>query len=158
MLCPTCQKDNPENTVICVGCGKPLSGNTQLTIRTSEPGWFGKLAGAYKNHTPTWILDDAGIGIDPLKQTLGEMGRTGNISQREWIAVLTALGMSSVGAVMIWLAYIDPELTSKLWLLVAGGTTLVFTGGFQAIRILVKVTPPHVEVTANPPGFIIKWD
>lgn len=129
---------------------------TVLTIRTSEQGWLAQLAKAYRNRNQIVIIDDANVGIDPSSQTLLDMGLKTGLSRKEWIAVLIAGGMTIFGAVVIVLAILDPDPTSKLGLLIASGALLTLGGGFSAIRILTKHKPPNVRLSRN--GIEIEWD
>jgi hypothetical protein len=83
------------------------------------------------------------------------MARSSGLSRREIAGVSVALGMSGAGLTMVVLAFLDPEPTSKLGLLVGGGLTCVLGGGFSAIRILTTHKPPEVRVTAR--GIEISW-
>jgi hypothetical protein len=69
----------------------------KLVIRTSERGWFAALAKAYKEETPTWVIDDAAVGFDPHDDTLFELGRRSKLSAREIVAACLAAGMSVGG-------------------------------------------------------------
>ena len=126
-----------------------------ITIRTSETGWLSELAQAYREKREVLVVDDAGIGLDPSSQSLLNMGQQAGFSRREWAGVLVSLGMSGVGLWMVVAAIADPEPTSKLGLLVAGGSVLLLTGGFSAVRILTNRRPPVVEVTRL--GIRISW-
>jgi hypothetical protein len=57
---------------------------------------------------------------------------------------------------MILLAFFDPEPTTKLGLIIAGGATLLLTGGFSAIYLLTKQKPPKVKIGPN--GIEIEWE
>ena len=127
----------------------------ETSIRTSEAGWLSELAQAYREKREVLVVDDAGIGLDPSSQSLLNMGQQAGFSRREWAGVLVSLGMSGVGLWMVVAAIVDPEPTSKLGLLVAGGSVLLFTGGFSAVRILTNRRPPAVEVTRL--GIRISW-
>jgi len=127
----------------------------QITIRTSEQGWFQRLAEAYRDRASILLLDDANVGIDPANESLIAMGLKAKLSATEWIAVGVAVGLSAAGIMMIVLAFFDPEPTSKLGLLVGGGSVCVLTGGVSAIRILTKMRPPNV--TLGPSGIQISW-
>ncbi len=127
----------------------------QLVVRTSQSGWLAILAKAYKDHTPTLIIDDANVGIDPANHSLFDMGRKANLSTADIVATCIAVGMAVTGVAMIILAFIDPEPTSKLALLVATGGILSITGGLSAIYILTKKKPPSIKVTSS--GFEIAW-
>ena len=125
-------------------------------IRTSRPDWFTDLSTAYKGHTSVRLVDDAGFGVDPLNQTLFEMAVEAKLSPRQIAAACVALGMAVVGIGLVVLAFIDPEPTSKLGILLAGGVVLISTGGWGAIQILTKTKPPSVKATRN--GIEINWD
>ncbi len=133
-------------------------GTTDI-IKTSDPGWLERLARAYRERAPVVVVDDAGAGIDPARQTIFEMARQVSLSGREIAAVAVAIGMSGAGVLMIVLAFLDPEPTSKLGLLVGGGAVCVFTGGLTAVRILTHNKPPRVRVEAGRVArFEISWD
>jgi len=127
----------------------------KLTVRTSQPDWLTSLAVIYKSRQPALIIDDAGLGVDPARYTLLQMAREAGLSHRELAGVSVAVGMSAAGIGMIILAFVDPEPTSKLGLLVGGGVACVLCGGFGALRILANLKPPHVRVT--PQGIEIAW-
>src|SRR5512146_3234118 len=128
-------------------------------IKTSEAGWMERLARAYRDRATVVVIDDAGAGIDPARQTVFEMARLVRLSPRELAAVAVAVGMSGAGVLMVVLAFVDPEPTSKLGLLVGGGALCVFTGGLTAVRILVSHKPPRVRVDAGHVArFEISWD
>ena len=126
-----------------------------LTIRTSEQRWLEKYAKACKNRTECLLIDDAEIGIDPKTQTILQMGRQAKLSRREWCGVLISLGMSGVGIWLVWAAIVDQEPTSRLGLLLAGGSVCIVGGGLSAIRILTRMRPPTVTVSKK--GFKIEW-
>jgi hypothetical protein len=132
--------------------------NDQLVVRTSQAGWLAVLAKAYKDKTPVLVIDDAKVGIDPSNQSLFEMGRKANLSKADIAAACVAVGMAVAGVVMVVLAFVDPEPTTKLALLFISGAVLAFTGGHQAIRILTKVKPPKITVKGGGFEFEIKWE
>ena len=127
----------------------------EIQIRTSEKGWFTQLAQAYRQKTPVFLIDDARVGIDPAVDTLAAMGLKAKLTPREWSAVGVAVGLSAAGAAMVVLAFLDPEPTSKLGLLVGGGAVCVLTGGLTAVRILTKMRPPNVQIGQG--GMKIFW-
>jgi hypothetical protein len=129
---------------------------SELTIRTSEAGWLIRLATAYRQRDPVLLIDDAQVGIDPTRQTLLDMGRTAVLNRREWAGVLVSLGLTGIGLWMVVAAVLDPEPTSKLGLLIGGGTACLLGGGFSAVRILTRSRPPTVEVGVR--GIQIHWD
>jgi len=115
-----------------------------------------ELARAYREHQPVLVVDDAGIGLDPANQSLLGMGRAAGLSRREWSGVGVSMGLSGVGLWMVVAAVASPEPTSKLGLLIAGGSVLMFSGAFSAIRLLTDRRPPVVEVTRL--GLRISWE
>ena len=134
------------------------TGSTDI-IRTSEAGWLERLARAYRERAAVVVVDDFGVGIDPAKQSIFEMARLVRLTPREVAAVAVALGLGGAGVLMIVLAFLDPEPTSKLGLLVGGGAVCVFTGGLAAIRILVSHKPPRVTMAAGTVArFEISWE
>jgi len=102
------------------------------------------------------LLDDAYVGIDPKSQNLVAMGLQARLSAAEWAAVGGSLGLSAAGVVFVVLAFLDPEPTSKLGLLVGGGALCALTGGVSAVGILVRRRPPNIQVDGK--GFRITWD
>ena len=128
----------------------------QTTIRTSQQGWFPRLVQAYRDRRNVLLVDDAGVGIDPQSQSLVSMGITAGLSPTDWAAVAVAVGVSAAGVMMVVLAFVDPEPTSKLGLLVGGGAVCVLTGGLTAVGILTRRRPPNIEMTTA--GFKITWD
>jgi hypothetical protein len=112
-----------------------MDDSLEKIVRTSDPGWLRSLALLYRARQAGVLIDDAGLGINPEDQTLLQMARVSGLSRREIAGVSVALGMSGVGVTMVILAFLDPEPTSKLGLLVGGGAVCVLGGGFSAIRI-----------------------
>ena len=117
-----------------------------LIVRTSVPGWMTQVARAYKAKNSFELVDDAGMGVDPLNQTLLDMGRKANLTVPEWIGVLISLGMSATGAGLLVMAIVDPEPFSKISFAIGSGVLLVAGGGFSAIRILTGHKPPRIKV------------
>jgi hypothetical protein len=136
--------------------GGPASEAEQTTIRTSDPDWLEQLAAAYAKRRRATIIDEAGLGVDPARHTILQMGHQAGLSAARWSKVLVALGVSTAAAAVILVAVLDPEPTTKLALLVAGGGMLLFYGGMAAVRILTGFRPPNVTVTGK--GFEIDWE
>jgi hypothetical protein len=127
-----------------------------LTIRTSEHEWLKTLSQAYQNKQSILLIDDAKIGVDPFGDSIFQMALRAKLSPREIAAVSVSLGMSVVGVSMIALAFIDPEPTSKLGLLVGGGVATFMLGGSSALYILVKLKPPKITIKTTG-EFVIEW-
>jgi hypothetical protein len=132
-----------------------MNDSQERIVRTSDPNWLRTLALMYRARLAGVLIDDAHLGINPGDQTLLQMARNTGLSRREILSVSVALGMSGVGVTMMILAFIDPEPTSKLGLLVGGGAVCVLGGGFSAIRILTQHKPPNIKATAQ--GIEISW-
>jgi len=132
-----------------------MTDSGETIVKTSDPQWLRRLALLYKDRLAGVLVDDAQLGINPQDQTLLQMARNSGLANREILGVCVALGMSGVGVTMVILAFLDPEPTSKLGLLVGGGATCVLGGGFSAIRILTNHKPPKITATAH--GIEISW-
>lgn len=130
---------------------------SELTIRTTSPAWLGTLAKAYQSKTSVFLVDDANLGVNPINDTLLDMGRKANLSQREWIAVFVALGVSSAGAFLLVMAVLDPEPYSKIAFALGTGAVLIAGGGFAAIRVLVGHKPPNIKLSPTG-GFQISFE
>ncbi len=102
----------------------------EIIIQTSDEGWLKQVADAYRHRHSVVIVDDAGVGIDPQNQSLLAMGRQAGLARQEWVSVLISLGMSGAGLWMVVTAILSPEPTSKLGLLVVGGSILIFPAVF----------------------------
>ena len=133
-----------------------MAGGPTDIIKTSDPGWLERLARAYRERDPVVVVDDAGAGIDPARQSILEMAREVRLTAREIAGVAVAIGMSGAGVLMVVLAFLDPEPTSKLGLLVGGGAVCVLTGGLTAVGILTRRRPPNIEMTTS--GVKISWE
>ncbi|MCP1375308.1 hypothetical protein [Dyella lutea] len=131
------------------------SSSTGLEIYTSGESWLPMLAKAYKAKTSVTLIDDANLGVDPINETLLQMGRKANLTAKEWGAVLISLGMAGAGVYLLVMAIIDPEPFSKIAAALGTGAVMIFGGGFSAIRVLTGHQPPTVK--AGPKGFEISF-
>lgn len=129
--------------------------SAQLLIRTSDSEWLAALSRAYRHERSARIIDDARLGVNPVTESLWDMAKTAKLSAREIAAVCVGCGMAAAGVGMVVLAFVDPEPTSKLGLLVAGGIVLALCGGGSAIQVLTQKRPPRVRV--GPGFFDIDW-
>ncbi len=123
-------------------------------IRTSNPDWFRDVCKSYKGRVPFTLIDDAKLGIDPRLQSALEMGIKGRLSRHEILACFLSLGLGAAGAYMIALAILDPEPTSKLTVLLAGGVGFIGIGGLSVLRLLTKETPTTINLGH---GFGLSW-
>lgn len=110
-------------------------------IRTSDNKWLEKALDCYKTKVAFEFLDDVPIGIshDDLVSAVALISAAKNSGAVTWqqvVGILTGLGMSGVGIWMIAVAIADPEPTSKLGILLAGGVVLALTGGLSILYCL----------------------
>lgn len=122
---------------------------TGIVVRTSDKDWAKALAQVYKQQVPATLVDDAGLGVNPMNQTLLAMGRKANLTGPEWFAVFIGLGISAVGAGLLVAAVLDPEPYSKIAFTIASGGVMVLGGGFSAMRVITGHRPPKVTMKAN---------
>jgi len=111
------------------------------TVRTTEEDWLHKALNHYKEKVPFVFVDDAGIGItqQDLESAVNLIRAAKGKAGLPWktiSSVLVGLGLSGAGIAMVAAAIFDPEPTSKLGLLVAGGIVLAFTGGLGTLSAL----------------------
>jgi hypothetical protein len=128
-----------------------------IIIKTSSSDWLVRLASVYKTQMPVTLVDDAQLGLDPINQTLLEMGRRANLSTQDWVAVLIGLGVGALGAWLIVMAVLDPEPYSKLGFTLGAGAVMTMGGGFAAMRVITGHKPPHVSVSPTG-GFEIRFE
>jgi hypothetical protein len=136
---------------------EPSTQAVGLIIRTSSQDWMASLAAAYKANMSVTLVDDANLGLDPMNQTLLDMGRKAHLSRREWTAVLIGLGMSSIGAFLILMAILDPEPYSKITFALGAGAAMTMGGGFAAMRVITGHKPPIVRLSPTG-GFEIRFE
>jgi hypothetical protein len=133
-----------------------MTETAELQIRTSDKTWLARLALTYKLRSPVLLLDDAGLGVDPAKESILQMGHRSRLAPREIVALLVELGMAAAGAWLIVMAVLDPEPYSKVSFAIGAGAVLLLGGGFAAIRTLTRDKPPRVRVARG--GFELAWD
>ncbi len=128
--------------------------NNSPIVKTSDPEWFAEVLEHYKKRTRFILQDDAGIGVTPdsLRSGVALIGamRSAGMSKREILQVLAGLGICGVGIWLVLIAVWDPEPTSKLAILLAGGVSLLATGSVAILRALGQSW--HVTIRGNGPG------
>lgn len=130
---------------------------SDLAIYTSSPKWLRDLARAYKSQMTVTLIDDARLGVNPVNQTLLDMGRKANLGVQDWVAVIIGLGVGAVGAWLIVMAVLDPEPYTKIGFVIAAGGVMTMGGGYSAMRVITGHKPPHVKI--SPSGeFEIRFD
>lgn len=98
------------------------------------------------------LIDDANIGLDSTDlvsavKLIAKTKKAGRIGAKGIATILTSLGLSSVGVWLVLAAIVDPEPTSKLGILIAGGVALIALGGLSILRSLGMTW----KVSANSP-------
>ncbi len=121
--------------------GKLVKGSVEKVVRTSEEDWLERALELYTDKAAFVFVDDAGIGITQKDlQSAVSLIRAakvkGDFSLKSIMAVLFGLGLSGAGIWMIIAAIADPEPTSKLGLLIAGGVLITLTGGLGTLSAL----------------------
>jgi hypothetical protein len=123
-------------------------------IKTSGKDWLEKAIKLYTAKKQFSLNDDAGVGImeADLKSAvtlIGAAKRKGAATWQQIAAVFAGVGITGIGVWMIAAAIIDPEPTSKLGLLVAGGILLALTG---AVGTLAGLGVRFVVTAKSPQG------
>lgn len=111
------------------------------TIRTSQTDWLETALECYKEKQKFILVDDRELGIlendlSSAVKLIQKARKADSLSAKQIATILTSLGLSSVGIWLIMLAIADPEPTSKLGILIAGGIALVTLGGLSVLRSL----------------------
>ena len=132
----------------------PKHGEPDL-IRTSQKGWLLCVTEHYKNKSAFKLIDDAEVGISPDTDTIFEMGRKAGLSSNEWIQICGCAGVGGIGLTLIFVAFFDPEPTSKLGLLVGGGVFLAVCGGLTALSLIIRTKPPTAKIDLG--VFSVSW-
>jgi hypothetical protein len=111
------------------------------TIKTSQPDWLEVALNCYKEKQRFLLVDDRAIGIkegdlSSAVKLIQKARKSEGLSAKQIATILTSLGLSSVGVWLILIAIADPEPTSKLGILLAGGVALIALGGLSILRSL----------------------
>jgi len=133
---------------------------TQYIIYTSQRNWLQLALECYRDKLKFDLIDDAGIGLTSKDLTsavklIQKAKNTGRVSIKGIATILTSLGLSSVGIWLVLAAIVDPEPTSKLGILLAGGIALIALGGMSILRALgmtwkVSANSPLAAFTVEP--------
>jgi hypothetical protein len=125
-------------------------------LKTSDPEFFEKAIPYYKDKKPFNIVDDAGWGlkkqdVESAIALIAAARAKGGTPVKRIITVLGSMGVAGMGIVLILIAVFDPEPTSKLAILLVGGTVLVVGGGLTILWALgapwrVKVSRDSFEL------------
>jgi len=109
------------------------------TINSSDINFIQKVLSSFKKREPFVFNDDRNYGFSEndfsnalyfLKKIKEEIG----FSWKEFGQVLAGTGVCSAGLWIIRVAILDPEPTSKLWLLISGGAVLAVVGSLTVIN------------------------
>ena len=122
-------------------------------IRTSNNNWLEQAIKFYTDKKQFTFDDDAGLGITEadLKSAVALIRAAkskGHVAWQQIVGVLAGIGITGVGVWIIAAAIGDPEPTSKLGLLIAGGVVLALTGSLGTLAALGL----RFSVTAKSPA------
>jgi hypothetical protein len=125
-----------------------------LTIKTSEEKWVDRAMKAYTKKQEFNLIDDANIGLSKkdVRSAINLMSflrKEKRLSIKELSAVLFGLGVTASGVWIVLAAIADPEPTSKLTLLIAGGLILALTGSLGTLRALGIQFAVHGKAFGN---------
>lgn len=125
-------------------------------LKTSDPQFFEKAIPYYKEKEPFTIVDDAGWKLtkEDVASAIALIAAArakGGTPIKRIVTVLGSMGVAGMGIVLILIAVFDPEPTSKLAILLVGGTVLVVGGGLTILWALgapwrVKVSKDSFEI------------
>lgn len=110
-------------------------------IKTSQKDWVNVALKAYTQKVEFNLIDDAGLGLSEkdvksAMNLLAFMKRENRLSLKDISTILVGLGITASGVWIVLAAIADPEPTSKLTLLIAGGLVLALTGSLGTLRAL----------------------
>jgi len=110
-------------------------------INTSEHGWLDKAVRIRLAFGDVELRDDAGVGVEQedleeLLQLVRRHQEGASSLFRTLLGVSVGLLLSGMGLWMIQEAATDPEPTSDLWMLLAGGVLMAFFGGLGVFHAL----------------------
>ncbi len=110
-------------------------------IKTSDKDWVSAAVKAYTKKVEFNIVDDAELGLSEkdvksAMNLLAFMKKERKMSIKDISSVLVGLGITAGGIWIVLAAIADPEPTSKLTLLIAGGLILAITGSLGTLRSL----------------------
>jgi len=112
-----------------------------IQVRTSNDNWFAIAQKLYHKKQAFIFIDDAGLGITEEDLKTGRSfihaaKSKGGVSWQQITVVLAGIGITGVGVWIIKAALADPEPTTKLGLMVAGGLIVTVTGSLAILASL----------------------
>ena len=128
-------------------------------IKTSDSNWRTQLMQAVNQQQSIMLIDDAQLGFydkSDLSAYIASQPTEKKITPAALLSMASNVGLTGIGVWLVRLAIVDPEPTSKLSLLVAGGITCILTGSLSFQRHLTAQSPPSIEMTLE--GIRIYWD
>ena len=110
-------------------------------VRTSEKDWLEKSLKLYTEKKLFKFIDDAGLKLteEDLRSAVDLIRAAkskGGVSWQQIVGVLAGIGITGVGVWIIAAAIADPEPTTKLGMLIAGGIILALTGSLGTLAAL----------------------
>jgi hypothetical protein len=115
--------------------------------------WLEQAVKLYRDKKPFLFEDDANLGLteSDLKSAVALIRAArskGSVTWQQIVGVLAGFGITGVGVWMVGAAIADPEPTTKLGLLIAGGIILALTGSLGTLAALGI----RFSVSADSPG------
>jgi len=112
-----------------------------IQIKTSEEDWINRAMKAYTQKVEFTLIDDAGLGLSEKDvrsaiNLMSFMKNENRMTVKEIASVVVGLVITASGVWIVLAAIADPEPTSKLGLLIAGGLVLALTGSLGTMRAL----------------------
>jgi hypothetical protein len=110
-------------------------------VKTSEMNWLANALKLYSEKKPFQFVDDAGLKLKE-KDLISAVSliraakSKGGVTWQQIVSVLAGIGITGVGVWMVAAAIADPEPTTKLGLLIAGGIILALTGSVGTLAAL----------------------
>jgi len=126
-------------------------------IFSSDGEWIKKILQFFKKRESFTFINDRELNFNEKDFSnalnfLKKVKETTGFNWKEIFQILASLGLGGAGVWLIRIAIADPEPTSKLWILLAGGTVFILTSGLSLLRIFGMTW----SVSATKNGFSVQ--
>ncbi len=129
------------------------SASGHVVIRTSEEGWFSRLAAAWAQRRAIVLVDDARTGFDPSKaRSLWHAG----VAVNDWPGLLLSIAVVALGAwLLLATAVARPHGPAKMMLLVFAGLACIATGILALVTCIRSQAQPQIVYDGE--AYRISW-